>query len=224
MKRVAALFAIAVVTVCPSARCQVTLNAGETYTYEFAALPLTGFTVVGAPSGLLAVGVNASSLQPGDALRFEMFEGSPHGTPSFSRTVTADSAPLDFHGLVYGVWDDLQGSVRFTMISGSAVIDSFSVSVLRVAGSRGLNSYSIAVVPEPKAVLRVEPSPMALVIQWPGSATNFVLETTQDLSVPSHWEAVTNAVERVDEMYSMRIDSEAPARFYRLRRASGLNV
>jgi hypothetical protein len=218
MKNTIALCSMALLSVCLPAHCQVTLNAGETYTYQFSTLPRTGFTFFGAPSGLLALGVNGPSLQPGDSLRFEMFDDVPSGDPFFSRTVTASSDPSEFFASVSFVWQDLQGSIRLTMVSGSATIDSFSLLVLRVAGPSGLNQYSASVVPEPRPALRLVPSPTALAIRWPASETNFVLEATSGLAPGSQWQTVTNPVETVDGMFSVAVDFEMQARFFRLRK------
>jgi len=218
MKKATALYTVALASLCLPVQGQVTLNAGETYTYQFGTLPLIGFSFFGAPSGQLAVGVDGSTLQPGDSLLIEMFDSTPTGKPIASGTVTSASQPLDFVVSAYGAWDDVQGSIRLTMISGSASINSFNLLVLKVAGSRGLNQYSATIVPEPRPALRMVPSATALSIRWPGSSTNFVLEATPSLSAGSQWQTVTNQVETVDGMFSVTVDPELQARFFRLRK------
>src|SRR5262245_29634415 len=107
----AALCIVAVVTLtgAPWARCQITLSAGDTYTHSFEHLPITGFVVNGGPGGLLVVNDDASNnLKPGDALKFEMFEGAAQGAPVFSRTLTPESPSTDFHAYVPTAWNDLQ--------------------------------------------------------------------------------------------------------------------
>ncbi len=71
---------------------------------------------------------------------------------------------------------------------------------------------------QPGPALQVIPSPTAMAVRWPTSATNFVLEATAALSSGSQWEAVTNQVETVDGMFSVTVDYELPARFFRLRK------
>jgi hypothetical protein len=50
--------------------------------------------------------------------------------------------------LCRGAWQDLQGAVRFTILSGSVTIESFKAQAIR-HDVDGWNGYSSVVVPEP---------------------------------------------------------------------------
>jgi len=204
--------------VCPAARGQLILNTGDTYTYQFNTLPRTGDTTLGIPSGMLGLNIPQSSLQPGDALRFEIFEGAPVGTPVLSRTVTESSEPVERLGIADGAWQDLQGSIRLTMISGSAVLENFAILAFTPAGPGGLNQYSLSIVPEPRPSMIIIAFPSGLSVRWPTSATNFVLEATPVLAPPVPWQPVTNTVEILNGMFAVTVDYQMPSRFLRLRK------
>jgi hypothetical protein len=74
------------------------------------------------------------------------------------------------------------------------------------------------VVPEARPVLMVSPSPVALVLQWPTSAVNFVLEWASGLSPPAQWEPVTEGIVMSNGMYWASVEYESASRFFRLRR------
>ena len=58
-----------------------------------------------------------------------------------------------------------------------------------------------------------------IVISWPVSATNFVLQATPSLSPPIRWETVTNPVESASVRLSVSLPLDQPTRFFRLRQS-----
>ncbi len=141
-----------------SSEAQSTLNAGDVFTYEFSSLPYRQAVFGPAPAGMFQFTVN--SLEPLDSFRYEMFEGSlatdPAQGPICSGTVSGPPAPGAWPCFVAGAWQDLQGTVRFTMLAGSVTLDSFELGVLRQGGPTGAQWYYQMVTPVP------EPGPMVL--------------------------------------------------------------
>ena len=70
------------------------------------------------------------------------------------------------------------------------------------------------VVPSARPVLELGPD---LVLKWPASATNYVLESTLSLSAPN-WATVTNSPSLRDGQRQLRLDLLSAGQFYRLRR------
>jgi len=219
MKKLAVLTAILLAT-CSFAHSQLTLGPGETYTYEFETLSPTERYEIGFPP-VAAMSVTIYGFQSGDALRIEMFEDDPMGAPFCERTVTNTTNPLHFSCSELYHWQDLQGSIRLTMVSGSATIDNFLLHSFRPSGGSSIREYAARVyVPEGRPLLQVVPSERSIVLRWETSATNFVLEATPSMSAVSQWEAVTNTVEVTNGTSSVTIarDQQVQAEFYRLRR------
>ena len=138
---------------CLAARAQLVLNAGDTWTYQFNSLPQTGFVPAFGtnPLGSLSFVVNSSSFQAGDSLAYEMFENNSSETPIFSGLMES-APPFIRSGQRDFAWQDLQGEIRFRMVSGSATIDSITLAA--VVPGPSLSSYSVysstfTPVPEP---------------------------------------------------------------------------
>ena len=135
------------------AHAQLTLSAGESYTYQFDTLPFFGEGYQGFPppgEGFATFNSTAGSQDPGDAFRVEIFENStseaPLATANGGSTVTADST---------GGWQDLQGFARVTVTSGTLTFDTLTLGVYRpTAGIPGEFDFynSVVQVPEPGAV------------------------------------------------------------------------
>jgi hypothetical protein len=132
----------------------VVLSAGETYLYQFTTLPLRGtYTSIEPPAppfgkfdGLL------SSFAPGGSMLFEMFESSTNDTPIAVQYLQSPAGgglppPPGPRMWADGAWQDLQGVVRFTMLSGSASVIDFRVSAVR-SEPAGFVEYS-STIPEP---------------------------------------------------------------------------
>src|ERR1041385_5993064 len=130
MKRFAFVCAVGLAT-CGPARSQLVLNPGDTFAYSFSSLPLTGFvsSFNSVPSGVFGFTVRSNSFQAGDLLRYEMFENSVAESPIFSGTLST-APPFSLSATNAGAWQDVQGAVRFTMLSGSVTLDSVSVKAI----------------------------------------------------------------------------------------------
>lgn len=155
-------------------------------------------------------------LESGDAILLEMFEGAPGTNLILSRTLTAASSLDDFYAWVSYGWQDLEGSVRLTMLSGSASISNFLVSAAKMTSPRGVTTYGTSLTFPPRPKLQFVPSPSALALRWPTSGASFVLESTLSLSPPLQWQLVTNPVQTVSNQFSVSVDYGFQSRFFRL--------
>jgi hypothetical protein len=83
----------------------------------------------------------------------EMFEDSTDQAPIATQTLlwpvgSGMPAPPGVRFWSDGAWQDLQGAIRFTMVSGSVTVTSFDVSAVRNEFG-GFTQYASTVVPEP---------------------------------------------------------------------------
>ena len=136
-----------------SAHAQLVLNPGESWTYPFSSLPFVGNTnaFTTFPQGIFSFTVNGSTLQSGDLLSYEMFEGSSSLTPICSGTMTG-SSPTTLSCSSPGAWQDREGTVRFTMVTGSVTVDT--VALTAIVSGPSLSSfdvYSSTFTPVPEA-------------------------------------------------------------------------
>jgi hypothetical protein len=147
------LGAIFTVAFAGVSRAQLTLSAGESYTYQFDTLPFFGEGYRGAPppgNGYATFNSTAGSQDPGDAFRVDIFENSTSETPlataNGGSTVTADAT---------GGWQDLQGFARVTVTSGTLTFDTLTLGVFRptpgIPGEFDLYN-SVVQVPEPGGI------------------------------------------------------------------------
>jgi len=133
---------------------QVLLNTGDSFMLEFSSLP---FSYIAAP-GTLSVGggvsVSTSGLATGEFFRLELFEQSVDEVPKVTR-IFANSADMA------GLWQDLQGAVRITMLNGSMTLNNLLVNVTTLGErpdpngpfiNRFVYQATFAVVPEPSTV------------------------------------------------------------------------
>ena len=69
----------------------------------------------------------------------------------------------------------------------------------------------------PPVVLRVSATNGSLVLNWPASATNFVLQTSAAFSPGSVWTALTNNITTVSNHFTISLPANANAAFFRLQ-------
>src|SRR2546430_15828835 len=94
MKKLA-LSCAALIALSLPACCQLLLNPGDTWTYQFNSLSQTGFVSVFVenPNGSLALTVDSSTFQPGDKLQYEMFETNVSGASICSGVLSGVPPP-----------------------------------------------------------------------------------------------------------------------------------
>ena len=127
---------------------QLVLNAGDSWTYQFTALPriITG----SGPTPLLGgYYFSLSGYEVGaDLLRIEMFENSLAEAPIYSALLNVDPA-IDSCSKT-GAWADFQGVARLTMLSGSATLDDVTFYHQQPTGSDSWTRNELRVVPVPE--------------------------------------------------------------------------
>jgi len=134
---------------------QLVLNPGDAWLYDFSNLPKTGSTPVFGtnPGGSFQFSINGSTFQNGDMLRYEMFENSSTEPPICSGTMSS-APPFDRTCSSDFSWQDRQGAIRLTMLSGSVEVDSITITAITSGpslSSYDVNSVSFTPVPEPGA-------------------------------------------------------------------------
>ena len=127
---------------------QLVLNAGDSWTYQFTALPqlITG----SGPAALLGgYHFGLSDYEVGtDLLRIEMFENSLAEVPIC--LVLLDAAPAIDSCSETGAWADFQGVARFTMLSGWATLDDVTFYHQQPTGSDSWTRNELRVIPVPE--------------------------------------------------------------------------
>lgn len=130
----------------------VLLNAGDTWTYHFTTLDYVS-TQAGssAPFGASFIFTHDVAGYPTNFL-YEVFEGVvPDGFLGSGTQTIGDMGIL----LPTNAWQDLEGSVRFTVLSGSLTIDSLTFTVFRpsatIPSSFDTFQTTVQLVPEPSA-------------------------------------------------------------------------
>jgi len=209
-----------VLVACLRGECQLILNAGDTWTYQFNALPLTGSTnsFVTSPQGTWEFTLNASTLQNGDALIYEMFENSAGEAPICSGTVTVGS-PLTLTCNVLNAWQDQQGTIRLRMTAGSVAVER--VRLQAIVSGPSLSSYEVrsaSFVPGPGPRLTITPAGnLTAQISWTTNFAEHNLEYATNLPT-TVWSPVTNSVTTNGAFYSVTIGTSANQRVYRLHK------
>ena len=134
----------------PGRALGVPISAGEVLVFAFDDLPLFGGQT-SQPQGGAFPFLGGDLLDSGESVLFEMFEDTTSVAPFFSHTFTN---PTDQFGATVVVplpWQDLQGAVRLTMISGTMNIDFVRFRVF--LADRQLYQRDVTGVPEPSTLL-----------------------------------------------------------------------
>ena len=103
-------------------------------------------------------------------------------------------------------------------IPATFIIDRQNKIVAQIVGSNTKSYYERLVKPLLYADLRTEvlSSPNGLLISWPVTQANFILEASQSLSSPL-WQAVNATVQTAGTKRVVTLTPIGAARFYRLR-------
>jgi len=216
-----AVFCFAMLACCLCSHGQLLLNPGDTWAYKFDSLPKTGSIsmFVTNPVGSVAFTVDASSFQKGDELRYEMFENSLSEQPICSGLITS-VPPSTATCQAAASWQDLQGVIRLTMISGSMSVTGITLLVIRPGPS--LSSYDVysstfVPVPDPSRVLAAAIRGGKMIVSWPqGGAYDFYLQAATNLSAATQWVNVTNPVYALGTNYYTTNQISASSQFFRL--------
>lgn len=202
------------VSACAAA-AQVSLYAGEVFSHEFNMLPRVGGQASGSEFATFAFQVTHPAGQAGGTVLYEMFEGGASGVPLCSGTLSAPSYVAAC--TVPGAWLDLQGTVRFKVLSGAMRIDHVLFRVEKREGSAfGVHFAEMDLAAEPR--LTIAHTGVAQVqITWLTNFGAYDLEGATSLAAPQ-WTAVTNSVTVAGRSNSVTLERALPQRMFRLRR------
>jgi hypothetical protein len=133
----------------------VLLGPGDSFSYSFSTLNYAGDISGAGPRANFTAFFVGDLLDPGESVRLELFESSGFGSPVSSRNVTTLSTAQSKAEVLltasysWGLpWQDFEGAVRLTMLSGSARLGSVGAYT-----TRGTGLYSVLTpVPEPSSL------------------------------------------------------------------------
>jgi hypothetical protein len=86
-----------------------------------------------------------------------------------------------------------------------------------VANVTEVQAFAGAAPPQPAPVLRASAETNGIAISWPGSVTNYVLETAANLNPPVGWSPLTNAPQPMGADQRVLLAPVAARQFFRLR-------
>lgn len=125
---------------------QIVLDAGASYAFDFR------FTSGTVHTGIFLGQINSftpriSGFESGDSVLLEMFDNNTNGAAFCSQLYS----PGGFCQSAPG-WDDLQGAVRVSVLSGSIVLEAIGVNRMQGIGGRPplYISWATGVVPVPE--------------------------------------------------------------------------
>ena len=136
-----------------SAEAQLTMNAGDTYVYHFDSLQYQGTAIVPPAAGYFNLLFDNSTVDSGDSLRMEIFEGLALGSPVAERLVTPGSEVAFLQSDT--AWADKEGTIRVTAVAGTFTINQVDITRKDNAPG-GIDIYHLRFTPVP------EPSTIAL--------------------------------------------------------------
>ena len=125
-----------------------TLSEGESFEFSFTNIAFFGNTTATSSIGL-SFNLLGDLLSLGESLQLELFEDTPSDSAFLTTTFIAPGTGFGVGTIdgLFNYWQDLQGSLRLTAISGSVNLDSFTLGV-NSNGIRYFEQIDAASVPE----------------------------------------------------------------------------
>jgi hypothetical protein len=146
-----------------SSNAQLMLEEGDVYDFVFPSLSLED-PAAGEYGWDLSFTFAGDLIIPTDSLQIDLYEDTITGLPFASTSPVG--LPLGANGWGFAMtvptsdWNDLQGAIRFSMLSGSAGLASIQVSKY-LAGDSYTNTF---VVPEPEPVFLITVGLLAILM------------------------------------------------------------
>jgi hypothetical protein len=132
----------------------ILLSSGDVWTYEFTSLDYVSTQSGSSPFGATFSFTYSMPSQPAN-LSYDCYEGVPP-----DGLLGSGTQPIGGMGILLptSAWQDLEGSVQFTVTEGSFLIDSLTFTVWRpsVSDPSSYDTFSATVTPTP------EPSTLGL--------------------------------------------------------------
>ena len=138
---------LVVLSMCLSASAQsLLLNAGDSYVFNFNGFSFLGTYRFSPASTTIAL----PTLSGSGTMRVEAFENSVAETPFFSATSDTLTGPISLGNTA---WQDLQGVVRVTELSGSTTLNGSFFAQVTIPSANNPPYYEVdfqmVPVPEP---------------------------------------------------------------------------
>ena len=209
------LILLGVLAVCGArAQAQLVLRARESFTHEFTTLPFQYYqTAFFPPYSEFGFSVIPDSVEPGTTLQYEMFANSFAEAPARSGVLTT-MPPYDHAETPLFVWDDRQGAIRLTVLTGSLILGKVTTGVWAPRDNRTHNYYATTIVPPPRLLHR-RLNPGRLQFSWTTNAAPYRLESSLDLSASS-WLPVTASVSIQGGDYTVEVETTEGTQYFRL--------
>ena len=125
------------------------IAAGQVYDYTFTSLAFIELFTVQNQGGA-GIFLSDDLLDPGDIVRLELFENSVSDTAFFTNDFTDPTYNFGVGVFNPVPWQDLQGSLRLSVLSGSINLNSIFIQVFN-DGSKYSETTYISSVPIPSA-------------------------------------------------------------------------
>jgi hypothetical protein len=190
--RLAIISWLLLLAMCGPLHAQVSLKEGETWVYHFDKLDYL-FTQSGS-NNYAALSFrfrNFTDFSTGSVLRCEMFEGAPSTTPFASNVLSSPLTNLTFTLAAPDRWTNFDGSVRLTMVSGSAHVGGIGFMVSRPSTSGTQSEIYIAPISLVYPV-RISLTNEIVQVSWSTNrATYYVLQTSDGVA-PADWHTVND--------------------------------
>jgi hypothetical protein len=210
---------------------QRTLNPSEDWSWHFVGSDSNWTSIQTSPTPPPG-GANghftatlANNTPPGTVLRCELFEGLYFGGPTdgqpLSTFLYTAAPPNTITGRVNGAWQDREGTIRFTSLSGAATINLINLEVDTPSFFFNRWDYWYLFVVPPVATPRLSISYSSNSMQlawWTNVSAGYVLETTNALGGTS-WLAVGTAPTLSNGQKRVTLSTSGSAKgFFRLRK------
>ena len=211
---------LCVVASVASASAQLALNRNDVWAYSFDELPFVEEQKIFAGDlreAVFAFTISPGSFEGGSLLDYEIFEGAPVGAPRESGSVAVEPAqPITVHSTF--TWQDVAGSVKFTMVTGSCVVANVELGARVPNSPTYFNVYSTNFTPVPLAPrLEVVRTSNAVEISWwTNGAAGYVLESTNVLQ-SGEWPMAPHTPMILDRRFVVKVGLEAEE-YFRLRK------
>lgn len=149
MNRTPVLAATLFVALSGTARAAILLEQGQRYDFAFNTLSPAGPSTGVNQAGFTAYLGTSNPLDPGDAVRVELFDNVITEPPFYSYLFTEPTTLFGSTTVSPTAWHDFQGVLSFTMLSGTIVLDRLQA---RVIIDHQLYEADVPLVPEPPII------------------------------------------------------------------------
>jgi hypothetical protein len=141
-----------------AALAQLRISAGQTWAYQFSALPFQGVEtggIAGPPVG--GAHVEMTNSAPGTYWVFSLYEDNLSQTPIFVTDSVSNQVTRGVSGGGVGIWQDLQGWVELKVITGAITIDSVEIDARISTGYSSDKHYGVTI---PVVAPTIQSSPL----------------------------------------------------------------